>query len=61
MLAPDRFDPALASNAAKYDAVERLAVLAAEIGCSLPHLAVAFPIAHPAVTSVIIGPRTMEN
>ncbi|NEE52649.1 aldo/keto reductase, partial [Streptomyces sp. SID8455] len=25
----------------------------------LPELAVAFPIAHPAVTSVIIGPRTM--
>ncbi|HEY3902511.1 MAG TPA: aldo/keto reductase [Streptosporangiaceae bacterium] len=61
VLAPDRFDPALAGNAAKYDAVERLAELAAEIGCSLPHLAVAFPIAHPAVTSVIIGPRTIEQ
>ena len=31
------------------------------IGCSLPELAVAFPAAHPGVTSVIIGPRTMEQ
>ncbi len=30
-----------------------------ELGCSLPALAVAFTVAHPAVTSVIIGPRTM--
>ncbi|QCW78110.1 aldo/keto reductase [Streptomyces sp. S6] len=28
---------------------------------TLPELAVAFPIAHPAVTSVIIGPRTMDQ
>ena len=60
-LAPDRFDPALAANAAKYDAVERLALLAAEVGCPLPQLAMAFPVAHPAVTSVIIGPRTMDQ
>lgn len=31
------------------------------MGCSLPELAVAFPVAHPAVTSVIIGPRTMDQ
>ncbi len=35
--------------------------LATEIGCSLPKLAVAFPVAHPAVTSVIIGPQTMRQ
>jgi aryl-alcohol dehydrogenase-like predicted oxidoreductase len=60
-LARHRFDPALPGNAAKYDAVERFAELAAGIGCSLPQLAVAFPVAHPAVTSVIIGPRTIRQ
>jgi aryl-alcohol dehydrogenase-like predicted oxidoreductase len=58
-LAPHRFDPALAANAAKYQAVEQLAELAVGIGCTLPQLAVAFTMTHPAVTSVIIGPRTI--
>jgi aryl-alcohol dehydrogenase-like predicted oxidoreductase len=31
------------------------------MGCSLPQLAAAFPVAHPGVTSVIIGPRTMAQ
>lgn len=35
--------------------------MADSIGTTLPELAVAFPLAHPAVTSVIIGPRTMEQ
>ncbi|MFF7179746.1 aldo/keto reductase [Streptomyces sp. NPDC008121] len=60
-LTPHRFDPAAPGNDAKLDAVERLVALADEIGCSLPELAVAFPAAHPAVTSVIIGPRTMDQ
>ncbi|HEY3955859.1 MAG TPA: aldo/keto reductase [Streptosporangiaceae bacterium] len=60
-LAPHRFDPALPGNAAKYAAVEQLTELAAGMGCSLPQLAVAFPVAHPAVSSVILGPRTMEQ
>jgi aryl-alcohol dehydrogenase-like predicted oxidoreductase len=60
-LAPDRFDPNLPANAAKFEAVEQFAELAAGIGCSLPQLAVAFTVAHPAVTSVIIGPRTMRQ
>ncbi len=60
-LARERFDPALPGNAAKYEATERFAELAAEAGCSLPALATAFPVAHPAVTSVIIGPRTMDQ
>lgn len=55
------FDASLPENAAKFDAVESLAVLAADLGCSLPSLAMAFPVAHPAVTSVILGPRTMEQ
>ena len=60
-LRPHRFDPELPQNAAKYDAVEKLVELADEVGCSLPELAVAFAAAHPAVTSVIVGPRTMEQ
>ena len=31
------------------------------VGCTLPELALAFTAAHPAVTSTIIGPRTMEQ
>jgi aryl-alcohol dehydrogenase-like predicted oxidoreductase len=58
---PERFDPAVGQNAVKFEATEKLAALAGEIGCSLPQLAVAFPAAHPGVTSVIIGPRTMPQ
>lgn len=60
-LAPHRFDPSLPVTAAKLDAVEQLTELADGLGRSLPELAVAFPVTHPAVTSVIIGPRTMEQ
>ncbi|MFL6077660.1 MAG: aldo/keto reductase [Mycobacteriales bacterium] len=60
-LFPARFDPALPGNAAKYEAVEQLVGLADDLGCTLPELALAFPVAHPAVTSVIIGPRTMKQ
>ncbi|HEX6444629.1 MAG TPA: aldo/keto reductase [Streptosporangiales bacterium] len=56
-----RFDPDAPGVAAKYEAAERFAALAGELGCSLPELAIAFPLAHPAVTSVIIGPRTMDQ
>ncbi|MEU8528699.1 MULTISPECIES: aldo/keto reductase [Streptomyces] len=60
-LRPTRFDPALPENAAKFEAVEKLAALADDIGCTLPELAIAFAAAHPAVTSVIVGPRTEEQ
>ncbi|MFE4971055.1 aldo/keto reductase [Kitasatospora sp. NPDC056651] len=60
-LNPSRFDPALPGTAAKLEAVEALTALAEELGRTLPELATAFPQAHPAVTSVIIGPRTMEQ
>jgi aryl-alcohol dehydrogenase-like predicted oxidoreductase len=35
--------------------------LADEVGLSLIELAIAFVVNHPAVTSAIIGPRTMEQ
>ncbi|MET8233581.1 aldo/keto reductase [Micromonospora sp. NPDC005298] len=60
-LRPAQFDPTIAGNAAKLDAVEQLVDLADSIGCTLPQLAVAFTVAHPAVTSAIIGPRTMAQ
>jgi aryl-alcohol dehydrogenase-like predicted oxidoreductase len=60
-LNPDRFDPEIPQNVTKLEAVERLVEVADGIGCTLPELAVAFATVHPAVTSVIIGPRTMEQ
>jgi aryl-alcohol dehydrogenase-like predicted oxidoreductase len=45
----------------RIDVVEQLIPLAQEAGLSLTHLAMAFSIAHPGVTSAIIGPRTMEQ
>jgi aryl-alcohol dehydrogenase-like predicted oxidoreductase len=58
---PQRFDPSLPENKRKLDVVEQLVEVADEAGLSLVHLAIAFVIAHPAVTSAIIGPRTMEQ
>jgi len=45
----------------RIDAVERLITLAAEAGLPMTHLALAFAVAHPGVTSAIIGPHTMEQ
>jgi aryl-alcohol dehydrogenase-like predicted oxidoreductase len=58
---PGRFDQALPGNRAKLAAVEDLVKVAAEAGCSLTHMAMAFVAGHPAVTSAIIGPRTMDQ
>ncbi|MGV2983534.1 aldo/keto reductase [Microbacterium sp. AGC85] len=45
----------------RIDAVEQFIPLAADAGLSLTHLALAFVIAHPGVTSALIGPRTMAQ
>jgi len=58
---PAMYDPELPANARKAAAVEELAKIAADAGISLTHLAMAFSIAHPGVTSAIIGPRTREQ
>ena len=42
-------------------AIEELVGLSEEVGIPLTHLAMAFAIAHPGVTSAIAGPRTMEQ
>ena len=49
------------SDERRLDAVEQLIPLAEEAGMPMTHLAMAFAIAHPGVTSAIIGPRTMEH
>jgi aryl-alcohol dehydrogenase-like predicted oxidoreductase len=58
---PARYDLSDPSNATKLAAVDQLTELSAKAGYSLPELAVAFVLEHPAVTSAIIGPRTMEQ
>ena len=45
----------------KLDVVEQLIPLAEKAGLPMTHLAMAFAIAHPGVTSAIIGPRTMQQ
>ena len=55
------FDAASPANAAKLDAADALGALADEAGLTLIQMAVAFVIHHPAVSSAIIGPRTMEH
>ncbi len=58
---PERFDPSDPHNSRKLDLVEELSKLASEAGCTLVHLALAFVLNHPAVSSAIIGPRTMDQ
>jgi aryl-alcohol dehydrogenase-like predicted oxidoreductase len=53
-----RYDVTVPENQRKLDLVEALSGLAEAAGTSLTHLAIAFTLAHPAVTSAIIGPRT---
>ncbi len=56
-----RFDMSLPENQRKLEAVQALAAVADDAGISLIELAIAFVVNHPAVTSAIIGPRTMEQ
>ena len=58
---PDRYDLSLPSNQAKLEAADALGALADEAGLSLVDVALAFVIGNPAVTSAIIGPRTMDQ
>jgi aryl-alcohol dehydrogenase-like predicted oxidoreductase len=58
---PDRYDLSKPALKAKFDAADKLGALADDLGVPLPHLALAFVLRHPGVTSAIIGPRTMEQ
>lgn len=56
-----RFDLSRSGNQRKLELVDALAGVAAQAGLALPHVALSFALAHPAVTSVILGPRTIEQ
>ena len=49
------------SDERRLDVVEKLIPLAAEAGLPMTHLAMAFTIAHPGVTSALLGARTMDH
>ncbi len=59
---PEHFDHRDAEmRTRKRDLVARLAVVAADAGLTLTQLALGFALANPAVTSVLLGPRTPEQ
>ena len=58
---PQRYDMSLPVNQRKLEATEKLAQLAEEAGLTLIEMAIAFTLHHRAVTSAIIGPRTIEH
>jgi aryl-alcohol dehydrogenase-like predicted oxidoreductase len=58
---PARYDLSNPDNQRKLDAADAFAELAEKADLSLIHMALAFTLAHPAVTAPIIGPRTMEQ
>jgi aryl-alcohol dehydrogenase-like predicted oxidoreductase len=60
-LAPGGFDMTQRANQVRLDAVRDLTKLAEEAGLPMTHLALGFVLAHPGVTSVLIGPRTPEQ
>jgi aryl-alcohol dehydrogenase-like predicted oxidoreductase len=58
---PGRYDLSTPENQLKLEKADALGRLADEAGITLIEMAIAFVIRHPAVTSAIIGPRTMEH
>jgi aryl-alcohol dehydrogenase-like predicted oxidoreductase len=58
---PQRFDLSIPSNQARLDAVEQLAKIAERADLTMVQLALGFVTAHPAVTSALIGPRTLDH
>jgi aryl-alcohol dehydrogenase-like predicted oxidoreductase len=58
---PDHFDFGGDAHQRKMAVVEELAALADDSGLRLVDLAHGFVLAHPGVTSAIIGPRTLEQ
>lgn len=56
-----KYFPRQMSDVRSLDAIEQLIPLAREAGLSLTHMALAFVMAHPGVTSAILGPRTMQQ
>jgi len=57
----NRFDMSLPENQRKLEAAGQLGELADKTGITLIEMAIAFVLRHPAISSAIIGPRTMEH
>ena len=57
----NRFDMSLPENQRKLEASGQFGELADTTGITLIEMAIAFVLRHPAITSAIIGPRTMEH
>lgn len=58
---PGRWDLSIPANQRKLELVFEVEIVAQDAGLTLIELAIAFVLAHPGVTSAIIGPRTMEH
>jgi aryl-alcohol dehydrogenase-like predicted oxidoreductase len=58
---PVRYDIRRPENERKLQAIFALDELAADAGMPLVELSLGFVLAHPAVSSAIVGPRTMEH
>ncbi|QWS33032.1 aldo/keto reductase [Curtobacterium aetherium] len=56
-----QWGPQHMSDQRKFAVVEQLASVAEDAGISMTHLAMGFVLAHPFVTSAIVGPRTLEQ
>lgn len=54
-------DATAPGNATKFAAADALGALADDAGLTVPQLATAFVARHPAVSTVLIGPRTLEQ
>jgi aryl-alcohol dehydrogenase-like predicted oxidoreductase len=61
VMLPHHYDMTLPGNQQKLEAVTALNQVADDAGLSIIALALGFVLEHPAVTSPIIGPRTMEH
>lgn len=57
----EHFDFGGSHHEQKLDLVARLEEVAASAGSSLQGLAIGFVLSHPAVSSAIVGPRTLEQ
>jgi aryl-alcohol dehydrogenase-like predicted oxidoreductase len=58
---PEHFDFESPYHQRKASAVAGLKTIAQEGGLTLPHLSLSFVLEHPAVTSALLGPRTVEQ
>jgi aryl-alcohol dehydrogenase-like predicted oxidoreductase len=58
---PGRYDLSMPANQRKLEVVDQLVELANGAGLTLIELAIGFVLSHRAVTSPIIGPRTMDH